>query len=311
MKNVVLFFCCCLSVQAIAQTRLVTGAVVDNRNDPLIGVTVVEEGTTNGTISGVDGEFSISVSGAQSTLTVNFLGYKPLSVTVGNQTRLNVVLEEASTVLDDVVVTGYSGMQIRGKLTSSVSRVAPETFDVGLYSNPAQALSGAVPGIRVIQSSGNPGATPAIILRGGTNLDGSGSPLVVVDGQVRGGLQDINPEDIESMDVLKDAGATAIYGARASNGVVLITTKTGKSGRAQINLKAKMGLNYLNSPYEFLEARDYLYYMRRAHQIANDLGWGPNNLAAQQPYGTGNTYGVSPWSTMYMTPENEYLLGKG
>jgi len=138
---------------------------------------------------------------------------------------------------------------------------------VGVFSNPAQALSGAVSGLRVIQTSGYPGAVPQIVLRGGTNLDGSGSPLVMVDGQLRDGLNDINPEDIESMEVLKDAGATALYGARASNGVILVTTKMGKAGQRGINVKAKLGFNYVNNPYTFLGVEDYITYMRKAYHL--------------------------------------------
>jgi TonB-dependent SusC/RagA subfamily outer membrane receptor len=167
-------------------------------------------------------------------------------------------LKEDSEMLDEVVVTGYGGKQLRTKVTNSISKVSEESLKVGVFSNPAQALSGAVSGLKVTQSSGNPGSTPTIVLRGGTEWDGSGSPLVMVDGQLRDGLNDINPEDIESMEVLKDAGATALYGARASNGVILITTKTGKVGKAEINLKAKVGMNYINNPYDFLGAKDFI-----------------------------------------------------
>lgn len=128
-------------------------------------------------------------------------------------------------MLAEVVVTGYGGKQLRSKVTSSITKVNEEALKVGVFSNPAQALSGAVAGLKVTQSSGNPGSTPSIVLRGGTDWDGSGAPLVMVDGQLRSALSDINPEDIESMEVLKDAGATALYGARASNGVILVTTK--------------------------------------------------------------------------------------
>jgi TonB-dependent SusC/RagA subfamily outer membrane receptor len=150
--------------------------------------------------------------------------------------------------LDEVVVTGYGGTQLRTKVTNSIASVKKEALSVGLFSNPAQALSGSVAGLKVIQNSGSPGAAPTVILRGGTNLDGTGSPLVVVDGQLRDSMSDINPEDIESMDVLKDAGATALYGARASNGVILITTKKGKQGFREINFKAKVGLSYAYNP---------------------------------------------------------------
>ena len=132
-----------------------------------------------------------------------------------------------------------------------------------MFTNPAQALSGAVAGLSVSQTSGNPGSAPTLVLRGGTNFDGSGSPLILIDGQVRSSLSDINPDDIESMEVLKDAGATAIYGARANDGVVLVTTKRGKSGRAEVNLKAKFGLNYFKDSYNFMNAGDYLYWHSR------------------------------------------------
>ena len=132
-----------------------------------------------------------------------------------------------------------------------------------------QALSGAVSGLQVSQTNGNPGSVPTIVLRGGTNLDGSGTPLVMVDGQLRDSMADINPEDIESMEVLKDAGATALYGARASNGVILITTKSGKAGRAEVNLKARLGFNYARHTHEFLSAGEYLKWIRRGY--ANSL----------------------------------------
>jgi TonB-linked SusC/RagA family outer membrane protein len=311
MRNILLFICFCLSVQIIAQTKSITGVVIDTQNEAITGVSVIEEGTTNGTITDLDGNFSLNLSNSKNNVVFRFMGYKTQSIVVGDKSHFSIVMQEEDKTLDEVVVTGYSGTQLRSKVTSSISKVGKETLEVGLFSNPAQALSGAVSGLRVIQSSGNPGAAPSIILRGGTNLDGTGSPLIVVDGQIRSSMSDINPEDIESMDVLKDAGATAIYGARASNGVVLITTKMGKSGKTQINFKAKVGLNYLNSPFKFVGARDYLHYQRTAVQAANELGYGPNDLAGQRPYGTGNKYGVSPWSTMYLDSDNEWLLGKG
>lgn len=161
-------------------------------------------------------------------------------------------------MLDEVVITGYTGTRVRSRSTNSIAKVDNKKLTVGVFSNPGQALSGAVSGLRVTQTSGNPGATPSIVLRGGTNLDGSGAPLVIIDGQVRGSLSDINPEDIRSMQVMKDAGATAIYGARANNGVILITTKKGKSGQSEINFQAKVGVNYLNNAYEFADT-DYLF----------------------------------------------------
>src|SRR5690606_35090681 len=234
-----------------------------------------------------------------------------------------------------IVVTGYGGTQKRSKLTNSISTVKAETFERGVYSNPAQALSGAVSGLKVTQSSGKPGAVPSIVLRGGTNLNGTGSPLVLIDGQVRG-INDVNPEDIESMEVLKDAGATALYGARANNGVILITTKKGKEGISEISIKVRTGLNYINNPYKFMGAADYLHWARTGvynsgHVYQNSAGvWkGPGtgvqaNLNGAQPFGLGNRYfddnnipldgnktSQAIWSPMRLTENLRFLLNEG
>lgn len=314
----------------------ISGKVTDVRGEPLIGVNVTVPGTTNGTVTDIDGNFFLEVGNLNLSLQFSYIGYRPLFVELKGRNIINVRLEEDVEQLDEVVVTGYGGTQIRSKLTNSISSVKEENLRVGLFSNPAQALSGAVSGLRVIQSSGNPSAAPTIVLRGGTNLDGTGSPLVIIDGQLRESLNDINPEDIESMEILKDAGATALYGARANNGVVLISTKRGKSGHTSINVKAKLGLNYLNTPYDFMNARDYLYWMRTAYQRSAQIfrsssgEWvGTTNLSSLsgvQPYGTGNIYWADAgkqipadgnfdsravWSPMIYTPDLAFLLKKG
>ncbi|MGL4520651.1 MAG: SusC/RagA family TonB-linked outer membrane protein [Phocaeicola sp.] len=308
-----------LSLVTFAQTKQITGIVLESTKEPIIGATVVEEGTSNGTITDFDGRFTLTV-GSNAKLRITYVGYEASIVSVVGKTDLAITLKEDSEQLGEVVVTAYGGRQLRSKVTNSIAKVNEETLSVGLFSNPAQALSGAVAGLKVVQSSGSPGASPTITLRGGTNFDGSGSPLIIVDGQLRDSLSDINPEDIESMEVMKDAGATAIYGARASNGVVLVTTKTGKSGRREINFKAKMGINYVNSPYEFLGAQDYITAVRTAysksgfylndgtyHSIA-PLG----NLTNASPLGTGNVLNDrTMWNIMGKTADNAYLLNKG
>jgi TonB-dependent SusC/RagA subfamily outer membrane receptor len=204
--------------QVQQQKQSCRGVVKDTKGEMIIGATVQVKGTTNGTITGLDGDFSLSNVSNGDIILISYVGYDPVQV-VWKGSNLNIVMKEGAQALSEVVVTGYGGKQSRMNVTNSIAKVKDETFKVGVFSNPAQALSGAVSGLRVMQTSGNPGAAPTVVLRGGTNLDGSGSPLVIVDGQLRGSLSDINPEDIESMDVMKDAGATAIYGARASNGV--------------------------------------------------------------------------------------------
>lgn len=295
--------------KVVQQNDACTGVVKDASGETIIGASVVVKGTTNGTITDIDGRFSLSNVKPGGVILVSFIGYKSVEI-VWNGRPLNIVLRENTEMLEEVVVTGYGGRQLRTKVTSSISKVNEEALSVGVHSNPAQALSGAVAGLRVIQSSGNPGSVPSIVLRGGTNLDGTGAPLVMVDGQLRGSLSDINPEDIESIDVLKDAGATALYGARASNGVILVTTKSGKTGRAEVNLKARLGFNYVNVPHEFLGAKDYLYWMRTAYNITP---WAPKgNLKGAQPMGTGNPYDATmKWNVMAYSAEYDHLLQKG
>lgn len=309
-------------VKITQQNGSCTGIVKDTTGETVIGASVVVKGTTNGTITGIDGGFSLNNVKQGDIIQISFVGYKTVEVKWNGQ-PLNVTLKDDTEMLGEVVVTGYGGQQLRTKVTNSISKVKQESLNVGMHSNPAQALSGAVAGLKVIQSSGSPGATPTIILRGGTNLDGTGSPLVVVDGQLRDSMSDINPEDIESMDVLKDAGATALYGARASNGVILITTKRGKAGFREINFKAKLGLSYARTPYEFLEAGEYIKAMRKAHWDAGHLFqdkdgntktyWGnwESYLNGKQPFGTGNNLDQDIYSTQFLNEDNKYLLGRG
>ena len=309
-------------VKITQQNGSCTGTVKDTTGETVIGASVVVKGTTNGTITGIDGDFSLNNVKQGDIIQISFVGYKTVEVKWNGQ-PLNVTLKDDTEMLGEVVVTGYGGQQLRTKVTNSISKVKQESLNVGMHSNPAQALSGAVAGLKVIQSSGSPGATPTIILRGGTNLDGTGSPLVVVDGQLRDSMSDINPEDIESMDVLKDAGATALYGARASNGVILITTKRGKAGFREINFKAKLGLSYARTPYEFLEAGEYIKAMRKAHWDAGHLFqdkdgntktyWGnwESYLNGKQPFGTGNNLDQDIYSTQFLNEDNKYLLGRG
>lgn len=317
-KNIILMLCLLCSLGMMAQTKSITGVVTDGAGEAIIGASIVEVGTTNGVITDLDGKFTLSVN-PNGKVKVSYIGYQSQTIDVKSKNSFKITLNEDSEMLDEVVVTGYGGKQLRTKVTNSISKVKDEALTVGLFSNPAQALSGAVSGLKVTQSSGSPGASPTIVLRGGTNLDGSGSPLVMVDGQLRSGLGDINPEDIESMEVLKDAGATALYGARASNGVILITTKSGKKGHSEINFKAKMGFNYVNNPYEFLGPEEYIKTLRTTYAKSGfycsdgeyvsiaDL----SNLTGASPFGTGNELGKSPWNIMGKTADNAYLLQKG
>ena len=321
-----------------AQEIIVKGTVSSDEM-PLPGAAVVVKGTTHGTQTDFEGNYTLTAKEGD-ILVFSFVGYTTQERRVTGNRPINVSLKEEANVLEEVVLTAYGGTQKKAKVTSSIASVKTEVLSTGSFSNPAQALSGAVAGLRVAQTSGSPGAAPTLVLRGGTNLDGSGSPLVIIDGQIRGGLNDINPDDIESMDILKDAGATAIYGARASNGVVLVTTKRGRAGVSSLNVKLKHGFAYMNNQVEFLNARDYLYWQRtavrnsaRVWQNASGDWKGFTNeasLSGAQPYGTGNKHfksmtddtvlnpnesANSYWSTMFsesLSPsQKQKLLSEG
>lgn len=335
-KTIFLLLCILCSVGAMAQKKNVTGVVTDNANEAVIGASVVEVGTTNGVITDLDGKFSLSIE-PNGKIQISYIGYQTETIDTKGKTTFNIKLKDDAEMLEEVVVTGYGGKQLRSKVTNSIAKVNESTLKQGLFSNPGQALSGAVAGLSVTQNSGDPGAAPTIVLRGGTNFNGSGSPLILIDGQVRSGLNDINPNDIESMEVLKDAGATAIYGARANDGVILVTTKRGKAGSAQVNLSAKFGWNHFNNSYDFMNAKDYLYWMRTAYKNANVegmkypdgnaiSGWANmGGLKSATPYGTGNKYfasdGKTPldgnktssavWSTMMYSDDLAFLLNQG
>lgn len=344
MKQKILFcsfFLMLFTAIGWAQEKIVKGTVSSDEL-PLPGAAVVVKGTTHGTQTDFDGNYTLTVKEGD-ILVFSFVGYTTQEKKVtggGKNLTLNIKLKEETNTLDEVVVTAYGGTQKKAKVTSSIATVKAEVLSTGSFSNPAQALSGAIAGLRVAQTSGSPGAAPTLVLRGGTNLDGSGSPLIIIDGQIRGGLSDINPDDIESMDILKDAGATAIYGARASNGVVLITTKKGRTGTSSLNVKLKHGFAYMNNQVDFLSARDYLYWQRtairnsaRVWQNGGGVWKGFTNeatLNGAQPYGTGNKHFKSMtdntvlnanenpnsyWSTMFsesLSPsQKQQLLSEG
>ncbi len=306
------------------QNIKISGRVTDAKGQGIPMASVLIKGTKTGTATNESGNYTIAAKGGD-VLVISYTGFITQQITVGNQSTLNITLAEDTKGLDEVVVVGY-GTASRSKITSSIAKLDSKVLETGMRSNPAQALAGTIPGVRVATSTGRPGSVAAITLRGGTNFDGSGSPLIVMDGQVRPSFSDINPEDIESMEVLKDASATAIYGARASNGVILITTKRGKAGFSSISVKGKTGVNYLNNPYDVLSAGDYIKWTRLGVVEAmrnGTLGTFASNsaLSAVGPRGTGNLYrdangnildgnydNRAIWSLMRLTDANKDVL---
>ena len=283
-----------------AQNRTCSGTVTDAQGEPVIAASVLikDAPVSTGVMTDLDGKFVQPNAKVGDVLVISCIGYATTEVT-WNGSPLNIVMEDDQNLLNETVVTAYGGRTLRSKLTNSISTVKSETIASGMHAQAAQSLAGAVAGLAVRQTSGDPNSTPTMILRGGTGLKGTGSPLVIVDG-VQRSMTDINPADIESIEVMKDAGATAIYGALAANGVILVTTKRGQEGTSSINLRAKTSINYLNSPMEFFGSEEYLYYMRSAYWRSSHYwqdsegNWrgatNTSSLAGQQPYGTGNRY---------------------
>lgn len=282
--------------ESIQEGITVTGTVTDEDGQTLPGVTILEKGTTNGTITNVDGQYSITVE-TGATLVISYVGMQTQEFLVTSQTVIDVVLNQSLVGLDEVLVIGY-GTQSRRTITTAITKVSAEKLEDVPVTSVTTALQGKLSGVRIWQSEGGqPGSEASMIIRGGSSINKSNDPLVIIDGMVRS-LDDINPNDVESVQVLKDASSTAIYGARASNGVVLVTTKRGKLGKAQINFDANVGTA---APWKYLDmvdARDYLSMVRPAvarGRYASQLD--DNN----RPFGHGND-GYSPHSPYRLGP---------
>jgi TonB-linked SusC/RagA family outer membrane protein len=253
----------CLSLPALAQKITVQGTVVDPSGEPLIGASVVPAGTTSGTATDLDGHFSLEVS-PKTTLVVSYVGYLTQRVPVNGQSLIKVTLKESSVTLNEVVAIGYGTVK-KTDATGSVATVKPSEIQAGLATSAQDLLVGQTPGV-VVTTSAGPEGSGTIRIRGGSSLNASNDPLIVVDGVpldntgVQGmgnSLSMIAPDNIESMTVLKDASATAIYGSRASNGVIIITTKKGKAGKPQVNLSINTYLNTARKTWKVLDGTAY------------------------------------------------------
>jgi TonB-linked SusC/RagA family outer membrane protein len=243
-----------VSAQSIRKT--ITGSVVDNNGETVIGANVREKGTSNGTITDVDGKFTLQVSD-QSVLQISFIGYNPVEVSVGNQQTFAIRLLEDTQLLDEVVVVGYGTVR-RKDVTGAVGSLRAR--DVGNISvtNLEQMIQGRIAGVDVINNSGLPGTGTKIMIRGVGTIYNS-DPLYVIDG-IAGDINSVSQYDIESIEILKDASSTAIYGARAANGVVLVTTKRGQRGAPKVTLNAYVGIASPTKKLELLDANQYIDY---------------------------------------------------
>ncbi len=257
-----------LSVAAFAQNITVSGVVLDAARQPIIGAFVVEQGTSNGTSASLDGEFSLKVAPG-SVLEVSCIGYVTRTVTVSNEQRLEIILEDDTQMLEETVVVGY-GVQKKSVVTASISKVDGDALNKVRASTVNDAIKGKVSGVQITQASGQPGSGSQIKIRGIGSVNNS-DPLYIVDGMaVDGGIDYLNPNDIQSVEILKDAASAAIYGARAANGVVLVTTRNGEKGKASLTYNGSYGWQNPWRKKEVLNATEYMVIMNEAR--INDGG---------------------------------------
>ena len=283
--KIILLMMLLLNVSLYAQNGYtLSGTVSDENNTPVIGANVIVEGTSRGTITDVDGSYSIEVSTGE-VLQFSYLGYSSQSIIVTNQTALDIAMAEDATQLDEVIVTGY-GSRKKSDITGAVSSVKAEELNAFPLLNAEQALQGRAAGVNVQSNNGGePGAPISVTIRGNTSINASSSPLIVVDGFVGATMPQVN--DIESMEVLKDASAAAIYGSRGSNGVILVTTKQGKSGELIIELNTNYAVQNTSNRLDLLGANDFASYQQAINpgyiQGSADTDW------QELLYRSGNT----------------------
>jgi iron complex outermembrane receptor protein len=269
-----------VSTTAIADVT-VTGRVTDGTtNEPLAGCSVVIKGTQRGTTTDANGNYRIVVPNTNATLVFGFIGFVSQEIAVGNQTTINVSLKASASDLNQVVVIGY-GSTTKRDMTGSVKSIKSTEFNRGIINSPEQLIQGKVAGVNVTSASGEPGSTQTISIRGPGGVRTGSTPLFVLDGipldnSSTGGatnpLTFLNPQDIEAVDVLKDASATAIYGARGANGVVLITTKKGKAGTATFNLSSSLGISTMARPLKVFTADEYRQQVAAVGGVLDDKG---------------------------------------
>jgi TonB-linked SusC/RagA family outer membrane protein len=277
------------------KNSLIKGKVTDASNQPLPGAGVIIKGTTIGTTTDLDGNYTIEAKPNQ-TLVFSFIGFTGKEIPVGKSNVINVALTENANILNDVVVIGY-GTQSRRTLTTAVAKVdGNQLFDAPV-NNVGDALKGKVSGLRVASNNNVAGTSPRMLIRGGSSISLSNDPVVIVDGVTRD-MDDLNPNDIESIEVLKDAASAAIYGARASNGVILVTTKKGSSYQdPQIVFDSQVGVESPSRTWNLMNSREFLNFVRPA--LVNSYN-GTAILNGANAAGTGNTLSNSPYTTQYL-----------
>ena len=250
-----------------------SGTVYDESGNPLIGVSVLEKGTKNGTATDIDGNFTISVSDKSHPIIFSYIGFLDLEIEPVSESGMRIVMEEDSELLDEVQVIGYAVIK-KSDLTGSVASVKADVMEDRMVLSVEDALRGQLAGVSILSTDGAPGASMNIRIRGTNSINASNSPLYVVDGVLMEST-DISPSEIESMEILKDASSTAIYGSRGANGVVIITTKKGRAGAPRINFSATVSMQQPVRLYEMMNAEEFEFvlciYIQR--QISGNSEW--------------------------------------
>jgi len=278
--------------ELMVQKRELKGVVKTVDGSPLPGATVLEKGTTNGTITDFDGKFALTVNKEQAVISFSFIGLTTLEMDYNGQTIMNVVLQEETIGIEEVVAIGY-GVQKKSDLTGATNRLTEENMNKGVATSPVEMMQGRVSGVNIIQNNGEPGAGMSVRIRGSNSIRSGQEPLYVIDGipldnadiTPNGGtaagineagnknpISFLNPDDVESIDILKDASSTAIYGARGANGVVIITTKKGKKGEGTINYDGYMGVSQIRQKMDLLTASEFRSYKKADGSKLLDLG---------------------------------------
>jgi len=250
----------------MAQVK-VSGQIVDEQGEPLMAVSILEKGTANGIITDIDGNFELSVRNNGAVLVISYVGYVTQEVKVQTDKKMNIILKEDSQALEELVVVGY-GVQKKSSLTGAVSQVKSEDMEARTITRPEQALQGKTAGVQVLSASARPGASPSVRIRGVAS-NGDSSPLYVVDGRIASDISGIDPNDIESMEVLKDGASAAIYGAAAGNGVILITTKKGQ-GSGKITYDFQLTAQNLSKVPKTMNSEQYMDYFMEAGTISKE-----------------------------------------
>ena len=268
MRTLLLMIFAALSLSVSAQTITLNGNVKDTTGEPIIGASIVEKGnTTNGTITDLDGNFSLKVP-ANATVVISYIGMKTQEIAIKGKSKIDVTLSDDAKALDEVVVIGY-GTAKRKDITGSVASVNSETLAAIPVASATEALQGKMAGVQITTTEGSPDAQMSIRVRGGGSITQSNEPLFIVDGFPVESISDIPPTDIESIDVLKDASSTAIYGARGANGVIIVTTKSGKEGKVSVSYNAYYAWKKVAKTLDVLSASDYTKWQYELAQLTN------------------------------------------